>query len=180
MWLFGDTSFLPSFEYKNKKEYTEKSKKLEDEWGRKVMKERRPDLILNKQWTNKFGEYICEELYTLRGYNVTKPAKKEHFQPDLEISDFIVEVKAETFFTEGTAGEKILGVPFKYADIPDLYSKPLKIVCLGGAEKACREHYGNLGTDKCTSQKKIFLDFFLENGIEYIGATDILKQLIAN
>jgi hypothetical protein len=180
MWLFGDTSFLPPIEYKTKKEYMDKNKALEDEWGRKVTKSRRPDLKLDKQWTTCFGQHLCEEIYTLIGYDVTKPTKKEHFQPDLEISDSIIEVKAETFFTEGTAGEKILGVPFKYADVPVLYSKPLKIICLGGAEKACREQYGNLGTDKCTPQKKILLDFFKTNGIEYIGATDALKQLIGN
>jgi hypothetical protein len=33
---------------------------------------------------------------------------------------------AKTLYTSGTAGEKILGCPFKYAEIPDhLYGKPL-------------------------------------------------------
>jgi hypothetical protein len=179
-WLFYDTSFLPPIEKKNKTQDTKKYKVLEDEWGRKITKFRRPDLKLDKQWTTCFGQHLIEELYTILGYEVTKPIKKEHFQPDLEISDSIIEVKAETYFTDGTAGEKILGVPFKYADVPILYAKPLKIVCLGGAEKACKEQYGNLGDDKCTPQKKIFLDFFKTNGIEYIGATDVLKSLITN
>lgn len=177
-WLFGELSFLPSIETENKTKDQDKYKKLEDEWGRNILKMRRPDLKLDKQWTNKFGEHIGEELFTLLDKNVTKPLKKEHYQPDIETDDNIVEVKTQTFYTTGTAGEKILGVPFKYAEIPDLYSKPLKIVCIGGAEKVCREQYGILEGEKCSIQKRKFLYMFKENGIEYIGATDILQSLI--
>jgi hypothetical protein len=176
-WLFGDLSFLPEIEKKNKTQDTKKLKIHEDNWGRAIMKLRRPDLSFDKQWTNKFGEYLAEELYTLLGKDVSIPVKKNCHQPDLEIDDFIVEAKSETYFTTGTAGEKILGCPFKYAEVPILYNKPLKIICIGGAEKVCIEEYGNLSDLKCTPQKKKFLDFFRENGIEYIGATDILKAL---
>jgi hypothetical protein len=31
---------------------------------------------------------------------------------------------------------------------------------------------------KCTRQKQKFLDFFKENKIEYVGATDILRSLL--
>lgn len=173
-WLNGDLSFLPGIEQKNKTADQEKLKVLEDKWGRAILKLRRPDLKLDKQWTNKFGEHMCEELYTLFGSSVTKPEKKEHFQPDLQTEDIIIEAKAGTFHTGGTAGEKILGCPFKYADIPSLYGKPLKIVCMGGAELVCREQYGNLPGVKTTVQKNKFIDFFRENHIEYIGATDLL------
>ena len=57
--------------------------------------------------------------------------------------------------------------------VPHLYSKPLKIVCIGGAEKVCREEYGNLG--ETSQQKKKFIDFFKENMIEYVGATQLLQ-----
>ena len=79
-----------------------------------------------------------------------------------------------------TAGEKILGSPFKYADIPQLYGKPLKILCMGGAEKVCRESYGNLPGEKTSAQKQKILECFREIGIEYIGATDILKLLVVS
>ena len=176
-WLFGDLSFLPPIEKKNKTADEAVLKVLEDKWGQTMLKVRRPDLKLDKQWTNKFGEHLCEELYSLLGKTVSKPVKKEHYQPDSEVEDAIVEAKAGTFHTGGTAGEKILGCPFKYAEIPDLYGKPLKIVCMGGAEKVCRESYGNLPGSKCTPQKKRFLDFFRENRIEFIGASDILRSL---
>ncbi len=180
MWLFGDLSFLPPIEKKNKTADEAKYKVLEDKWGQTMLKTRRPDLKLDKQWTNKFGEHLCEEIYLLLGKEVSKPVKKEHHQPDNEVDDAILEAKAQTFYTGGTAGEKILGCPFKYAEIPDLYSKPLKILCMGGAEKVCREQYGNLAGAKCSIQKKKFLDFFRENRIEYIGATDILKGLLSS
>ena len=176
-WLFGDLSFLPSIEKKNKTSDEAKYKVLEDKWGQATMKKRRSDLTLEKQWTNLFGEYLCEEIYSLRGKVVSKPVKKEHYWPDKEVDDAIIEAKAGTFFTSGTAGEKILGCPFKYSEIPDLYGKPLKILCMGGAEKICRESYGNLPGVKCSPQKKKFLDFFRENRIEYIGASDILRTL---
>jgi len=177
MWLLGDLSFLPSIEKKNKTLDCLKYKNLEDKWGQDILKKRRPDLQLDKQWTNKFGEHLCEELFILLGKRVSKPSKKEHYQPDSEVDDAIIEVKTGTFYTSGTAGEKILGCPFKYSEIPDLYSKPLKILCIGGAERVCREQYGNLDGVKCSPQKKKFLAFFKENQIEYIGATDILKSL---
>lgn len=176
-WLFGDLSFLPAIDKKNKTADEDKLKVLEDEWGRAIMKKRRPDLDLDKQWTNRFGEYICDEIYILLGKVVNKPEKKEHYQPDSEVDDAILEAKAQTFYTSGTAGEKILGSPFKYAEIPELYGKPLKILCMGGAEKVCRESYGNLAGPRCSAQKKKFIDFFRENGIEYIGASDILRSL---
>lgn len=176
-WLFGDTSFLPEIIKKNKTTDDKKYKIEEDKWGQAMMRLRRPDLKLDKQWTNKFGEHICEEIYALCGKVVSKPANKSHYQPDSEVDDAIIEAKAQTFYTDGTAGEKILGCPFKYAEIPDLYGKPLKILCMGGAEKVCRERYGNLPGIKCSIQKKRFLDFFRENKIEYIGASDMLITL---
>jgi hypothetical protein len=176
-WLFGNLSFLPKIEKKNKTADDAKYKILEDKWGQEIMKMRRPDLSMDKQWTNRFGEYICEEIYTLLGKMVSKPVKKENKQPDLETDDAILEAKTQTFYTSGTAGEKILGCPFKYAEIPDLYGKPLKILCIGGAENVCRKSYGNLPGPKCSAQKNKYLDFWREHGIEYVGASDMLRQL---
>lgn len=177
-WLFGDLSFLPEIQKKNKTTDEKIYKVLEDKWGQDMLRVRRPDLKLDKQWTNKFGEHLCEEIFTLLGKQVSKPINKQHYQPDAEVDDAILEAKAQTFFTSGTAGEKILGSPFKYAEVPQLYSKPLKILCMGGAEKVCRESYGNLPGEKSSAQKQKILECFREIGIEYIGATDILKSLV--
>jgi hypothetical protein len=179
-WLFGDLSFLPEIQKKNKTTDEKIYKVLEDKWGQDMLRIRRPDLKLDKQWTNKFGEHLCEEIFTLLGKHVSKPVNKQHYQPDAEVDDAILEAKAQTFFTSGTAGEKILGSPFKYAEVPQLYGKPLKILCMGGAEKVCRESYGNLPGEKTSAQKQKILECFREIGIEYIGATDILKSLVSS
>ena len=175
-WLFGDLSFLPAIDKKNKTADEAQYTKLEDKWGQNMLRFRRPDLLLDKQWTNKFGEHIAEEVYVLLSKQVSKPLKKEHHQPDLEVDDAIIEVKSGTFYTTGSAGEKILGCPFKYADIPELYNKPLNILCIGGAEKVCRENYGNLPGPKCGAQKQKFIDFFKENRIEFVAISDILRS----
>jgi hypothetical protein len=176
-WLFGDLSFLPEIEKKNKTTDNGQYKLLEDKWGQDMMKMRRPDLSMDKQWTNLFGEYICKEIYTLHGKNVSKPVKRDNKQPDWETEDAILEVKTQTFYTSGTAGEKILGCPFKYAEIPRLYGKPLKIICMGGAGKVCRESYGNLPGPKCSPQQIKDLQFWRETGREYVCASDLLRQL---
>jgi hypothetical protein len=176
-WMFGDTSFLGVPEQKGKVAYEKKLSEAENAWGRRTLKTRRPDLDLKSQWTGPFGEHICQEMFVLSGTDASKPKTREGFKPDLETADAIIEVKTQTFWTEGTAGEKILGCPFKYADIPEMYSKPLKIVCIGGAEKDCREQYGNLPGAKCTAQKKEFIEFYAEKRIEYVGATDMLIDL---
>ena len=177
MWLFGDMSFLGDVCVGTKTSSNAKYKILEDKWGQETLHLRRPDLLLDKQWTNKMGEHLCEEILMLQGKNVTKPANKNHYQPDSEVDDGIWEAKIQTYYTSGTAGEKILGVPFKYAEIPVLYSKPLKILCMAGAERVCREQYGNLDGGKCSDIKRAFLAFYKTNSIEFVGATDILQRV---
>lgn len=66
-WLFADLSFLPPIEHKNKTADRILLKPLEDAWGQEALRQKRPDLKLDKQWTNKFGEHLTEELYTLLG-----------------------------------------------------------------------------------------------------------------
>ena len=187
-WIFDDLSFLPPIKKRNKTADAKEYKKLEDTWGNHILKTRRPDLFKaltgeqKKQWTNKFGEHICEEMCYLQGktvYAKHNPILKLHNHAlDIETDDEIIEVKTQTYYTSGTAGEKILGVPFKYADVPALVGKPLKIICLGGAEKVSKEMYGNLMGDKCTAQRQKILNYFKELRIEFISATDILTGLI--
>ena len=139
-WIFGDTSFITT---DNKKS---NYKTLEDMWGKGVLSLVRSTHLppLNKQQTNTFGEYLCDEIYTLFKKDINVPEQKNKYRPDREINDAIIEVKTQTYYTSGTAGEKILGVPFKYCEIPRLYSKKLIILCIGGAEHKCIKDYGNL------------------------------------
>lgn len=180
MWLFRDHSFLPPIEKKNKSSDQEKLKKLEDKWGQEMFKIRRPDLKLDGQWTNRFGEILCEEIFMLLGKNISKPVKQNNLQPDIETDDAIVEAKICTYYTSGTANEKIMGVPYKYADVPQLYNKPLIIFCMGGAEWICREQYGIFEGEKCTLTKKQILDFYKTLNITFMNATTVLSSLVLN
>lgn len=168
-WIFGNLNFLTENTLKSNYKFKE------DEWGRTVLKTKRPDLKLDKQWTNKFGEHIIEELYMLLNIHITKAKKKKNFLPDFESEEFIIEVKTHTYFTTGTASEKIIGCPFKYADIPLLYNKPLKIICIGGAEKALLE----FDIINCSSEtKKRFLQIYKDNGIEFMSFRYLIMNLI--
>lgn len=165
-WLLNDTSFL-SKEFKTKKE-------AEDNFGYNtymdIIKPKKP--ISKKQWTTLTGQKLTKELLLLSG-------SKYVVKPDLEDDSNIIEVKTQTYFTCGTAGEKILGTPMKYADIPTLYNKKLKIICLAGAEKEMRNKYNLFGdNDKIKSIRNNFIDFFKNNNIEYIPASKLLNDLI--
>ena len=185
-WLYGDLSFLPKTTNKTE------AKAAEDKWGRKVATSFRPDLNCDeeeKQWTTNLGQDICKELYELSGHTVSKLEKKDHLAPDWETDKVVLEAKTQTFHTTGTAGEKVLGTPFKYAEVPVLYGtkhekkplkKPLKIVCMAGIEKISREQYGNLAGTKTSPEKEKILNFFRDTlKIEYVAATDILNSLSA-
>jgi hypothetical protein len=102
-------------------------------------------------------------------------------EPDLETEDNIIEVKTQTFYTSGTAGEKILGSAFKYASIPVLYGKPLIILCIGGAEKICKEQYGNLGDKGSEEQRKMLEIWKTDFKISYKAATtELIKAITVN
>jgi hypothetical protein len=166
-WLKGDLSFLTD-------------KDSEDAWGRAELKKLRPDLEVNQLWSGKLGELIAKELLVYTGRTIVSHKSKEGLNPDFETGDAMWEVKTQTYFTTGTAGEKILGVPYKYRNVSTIYGKPLKILCLAGAEKECRDHYGNLEGAKMDSSSQNLLVFYKDTfKIEYIGATDLLgKELI--
>jgi hypothetical protein len=173
-WLFGDTSFLLSEKKVNKKVNKKALKKREDSWGKEMLQLVYPDFN-STQWTGPFGERIVNELYKLIGKSISKPKNKNGFEPDFETDDFIIEVKSQTYYTDGTAGEKILGSPLKYADVPELYSKPLNIICIGNAEKMCKEHYKIIGPTTRAKQK--ILSTYEEIGIIFIGITELLTEI---
>jgi hypothetical protein len=183
-WLFGVTTFLSEIKKtSNKTNDCEKLKRLEDEWGwNKYNDLVNPEKeISKKQWTTLFGQRIAKEIYLINKDIVKKPKKVNKMEPDLETEDNIIEVKTQTFYTSGTAGEKILGSAFKYASIPVLYSKPLIILCIGGAEKICKEQYGNLGDKGSEEQRKMLEIWKTEFKISYKAATtELIRAITVN
>lgn len=174
-WLLGDFNFLHVPLSKTITQHMNVSKKAEDDWGIDLMKTKRPELHFITQWTTKFGEDLAYEIYTLLGETYKKPQKMEHFQPDGETDTNIIEVKTGTYFTSGTAHEKIIGCKDKYIAIPDLYSKPLKILCIGGMIQKCNTQIFEPRYNKQKEILKHYKDVYL---IEYIKFTDLMNQYI--
>ena len=112
------------------------------------------------------------------GKSVSHPKPIQTWEPDLETEDYVIEVKSQTYFTTGTAGEKILGVPFKYAEIPALFGKPLRIVCIAYAEQVCIESYGIFPGIKQTETRKKIIDFYETLNIRFIKTTELLKLFL--
>ncbi len=178
MWLYNDLSFL-NLSYGHTKTKNETiNKEIEDRWGKQMLILKRPNVNINKQWTNKFGEYIFEEMMILLTKEVNRPRIIQRLQPDYEDENTVYEIKTGTYFTNGTAHEKILGCPFKYSDIPIIMKKPLNIICIGGSELICRERYFVLDSTRCYSkQKEKFINFYKENGITFHGFTSFFDKL---
>ncbi len=157
-------------------------KEIEKNWGNLIM-----ETVDNVQWTTKLCENLVEEaLVKLGRKNVRKTIKKKSsirdkdYNPDLECDQYVYEIKGRSWCTTGTAGEKILGVPLKYGELPRLYKKPLKIILVGYQEYEAREKFGFgdlLDKNNQTPELKESLAFYKEHNIEYVAFTDILKEI---
>lgn len=153
----------------------------EKEWARSVIGG------VGNQWTTLLcQELVREALIKLGRKNVRSTTKKrgsirdKSYSPDFECDEYVYEVKGRSWTTPGTAGEKILGVPLKYGEIPSLYHKPLRIVLVGYQEYEARNGYAFgdlLNPDIQTSELSGSLEYFKEHNIEYVGFTDLLNEL---
>lgn len=165
-WIYGEPNFI--------KPLTQES---EREWA--------TDIIGYKtgQWTTELGENIVHDILTISGKNPRKikvhrrAANNKKLDPDREADDGMYECKARNYNTSGTAGEKILGCPVKYCEVPRLYSKPLYIVCLGLQEIEASEQF-QLFEPK-SDELKMQLAFWRDNfKISFLRATDMLDAIV--
>ncbi|OGG43212.1 hypothetical protein A2841_03535 [Candidatus Kaiserbacteria bacterium RIFCSPHIGHO2_01_FULL_48_10] len=157
-------------------------KEIEKIWGNNVIK-----TSGGKQWTTILcQELVMEGLIKLGRKNVrkTQPMRSsirdKNYDPDLECDDYVYEVKGRSWCTPGTAGEKILGVPLKYGELPRLYKKPLQIVLVGYQEYEAREKFAFgdlLDNNNQTPELRESLAFYKEHNIQYMAFTDILKKI---
>jgi hypothetical protein len=70
-----------------------------------------------------------------------KPKRRGGFLPDWEDPYFVYELKTQFHLSGGTAQEKIPAVPIKYMDVPELYGKPLRVICFAGAEVYAKKFF---------------------------------------
>lgn len=158
------------------------AKKEEKAWGNSVI-----GATGSSQWTTRLcQEVVREALIRLGRENVRKltqiqsSVRKKKYDPDLESNEYVYEVKGRGWCTPGTAGEKILGVPLKYGELPTLFRKPLRIVLVGYQEYEAKEGFafGNLfNSSTQTKELQDGLRYFKDHKIEYVAFTDILKEI---
>ena len=153
---------------KQKKEAQEKEKS----WGNKMINQKN-----NGQWTTKLGEGLVYEVLKLRGENPKKVASKNGFKPDWETDEFIYEVKTSNWWVDGTAGEKVFGTWIKYQDIPELYGKPLRIVCVAYQEYELE--YGKIKYfgENVTKKTRQILDLAKLWNIHYVKLSDLVSDI---
>jgi hypothetical protein len=167
-----------------KKEGITKGKQEEDlqkeekKWGNSMIGQQN-----NGQWTTLLGERLVRDILELRGENPRKPARKGGFQPDWETDEYIYEVKTSNWWVSGTAGEKVYGTWIKYQEIPELYGKPLRIVCVASQEDELITGKTIYFGENVTKKTQQVLDMARSWGIEYVKFSDLIlpvKSIIYN
>ena len=152
-----------------KKEAQEKEKK----WGNEMIRQTN-----NGQWTTLLGEKLVYDVLQLRGENPRKVVRRDGFEPDWETDEYMYEVKTSNWWVSGTAGEKVYGTFIKYQNIPELYGKPLKIVCVAYQEEELTNGKTKYFGDNITKKTQEILDIAKSWGIEYIRFSDLVSPIL--
>jgi len=156
---------------------TDKDKREERQWGNlNAMTSRETG-----NWTTLLGENFVKHLLESRGYNVWRPEKKESKCPDWETDDFVVEVKTSNWTISGTAGEKVLGVPYKYSAVPRLWGKPLIVVCVAYQEWELTHGNTQIFGKNITPEQKMMLAMWRKiMNIHFIPISKLINGGIKN
>ena len=173
-WAYNKPPKNEKQKSKTIKKQNKECKNNEKKWGNRMIGQKN-----NGQWTTKLGEnLVLEELKKL-GQNPRKPKKKNknNFQPDFETDEYIVEVKTRSWWVDGTAGEKVLGTWIKYQDIPDIYGKPLLIVCVANQEYELTHGKINYFGENISEKTKDILNLAKSWDIEYIPFSKLDKRI---
>jgi hypothetical protein len=171
-WAITKPPTIEKKEGVTKGQQSKEAQEVEKQWGNKMIGQEN-----NGQWTTLLGERLVFDVLQLLGQNPRKIQKKNGFEPDWETDNYIYEVKTRNWCVSGTAGEKVFGTWIKYQDIPELYGKPLRIVCV-----AYQEHeleYGKIKYfgDNITKKTQQALDLANTWGVEYMRFSDLIAPL---
>lgn len=147
-------------------------KQAEDSWGKCVTGKN------TCQWSTPLSESIFKEYLQSIGSKVIirnkvyKSCSGKTLKPDFETENAIYELKCRSWNTQGTAGEKILGAPYKYSELPRLSGKPLYIVLMAYQEK---DSFGVF--DTCSPEKIYMTSNWRSTGIQFVKFTEMLNGL---
>ena len=156
------------------KQQLEKLKNDEKKWGNDMIGQSN-----NGQWTTLLGERLVYDVLALREENPRKPENKGGFSPDWETDKYIYEVKTSNWWVSGTAGEKVLGTFIKYQGIPELYGKPLKIVCVANQEYELTNGKINYFGENITEKTQKILELANSWNIEYVKFSDLVLPVLS-
>ena len=147
------------------------AQKLEKEWGNAMIGQTN-----NGQWTTLLGEGLVYDVLKKLGENPVKVQKRNGFEPDWETDNYMYEVKTRNWNVSGTAGEKVLGTWIKYQSIPEIYGKPLRIVCVGFQEwELTHGKTKYFGDTTCKTQQ--LLDISRSWGITYLKFSELVAKI---
>jgi hypothetical protein len=170
-WACTKPEKMQKKEGKKISEQRKEQENAEKEWGNNMIGQSN-----NGQWTTLLGEGLVRDILELRGENPRKPERKGGFEPDWETDDYMYEVKTSNWWVAGTAGEKVLGTWIKYQDIPTLYNKPLKIVCVANQEYELEYGKVKYFGDNVSEKTKKILELARTWEIEYIKFSDLIPN----
>ena len=156
---------------KTKGSQTKEKELYEKQWGNSMIGQ-----VNNGQWTTKLGEEMVYTILKQRGENPRKVTTKNGWRPDWETDNYIYEVKTSNWWVNGTAGEKVLGTWIKYQQIPKLYGKPLKIVCIANQEYELEYGKTKYFGDNITPETKQVLDLAKSWDITYVRFSDMVHN----
>lgn len=170
-WACTKPEKIQKKEGKKISEQRKEQENAEKEWGNNMISQSN-----NGQWTTLLGEGLVRDILELRGENPRKPERKGGFEPDWETDDYMYEVKTSNWWVAGTAGEKVLGTWIKYQDIPTLYNKPLKIVCVANQEYELEYGKVKYFGDNVSEKTKKILELARTWEIEYMKFSDLIPN----
>ena len=154
---------------KQKKDIEKEKEKV---WGNLIIGQTN-----NCQWTTKLGETLVFVILRSIGENPFKPKSINGFQPDWESNNYIWEVKTSNWWVDGTAGEKVLGTWIKYQEIPELYKKPLRIVCVAYQEEEMTNGKTPYFGYNISEKTKQVLELAKSWNIEYISFSQLISSI---
>jgi hypothetical protein len=136
------------------------------------------------QWTSIYSEELVRFLLKKLDYNVRdkKPkinVGKKIFELDIETDKELWEVKSRCWTINGTAGEKILGTPLKYSEIPRITNKQINIVVVAYQEYEADNNFCLFSPklENRPDQKKI-IECVNSLNIKYMRCSDLLYRYL--
>ena len=143
--------------------------------------------LATKNWSTCISENFSKELiYYLFDNKKILSNKKSKIclennsdcKPDIEIDNYIFEVKCKKWHSTGTAGEKILGTPVKYNKISDITGKLVRIILLAGQEEEAIKKYHLFDIDSNDKRNMEQLELWYQQGTQFIKCSDLIKLAI--